>query len=134
VSALLALVLAIGPGHGCTGLRPGWLAPSVQPHAARVNRVVLTGRDQIEWAGMPITRETLRYYLARLRTMDPLPLTVIEPAPTVDCALLESVRDDLEAALPCALGACGEGIGPWAASYPPSPPPAPPRRTARSPR
>jgi len=123
VSALLALVLAAAPGNACAGPRPGWLAPGLQHAEAIFNRVTLLGRDEIRWNGVPITRRTLRRYLGLLTTMIPPPLTVLEPADSVDCALLEAVRDDIEAALPCADGICGEGVGDWTGREGEPPPP-----------
>jgi hypothetical protein len=120
---LLALALAAAPGHACAGARPAWLAPGLQHPEAVFNRVTLVGRDEIRWNGVPITRRTLRRYLGLVATMIPPPLTILEPADSVDCALLEAVRDDIEAALPCADGICGEGIGAWTVQEEEPPPP-----------
>lgn len=57
-------------------------------------------------------------------TMSPLPFTILAPDPGVDCALLEAIRDDMAATLPCAIGACGEGRGRWGDGVG-RPPPAP---------
>jgi hypothetical protein len=72
-----------------------------------------------------VTRRILRQYLEILVTMRPLPLTILVPRGDADCALLEALRDEIEAALPCASGACAEGVGAWTEQYLP-PPPAPP--------
>jgi hypothetical protein len=131
VSVLLAVALAAAPANGCAGPRPGWLAPSVQPPSVSLNRVAFWGRDQLLWNGVPITRQILRQYLGLVGSIEPLPLTIVVPRDDVDCALLEAVRDEIEAALPCAAQVCGDGAGAWREEdlLPPPPPPAMPRRT-----
>lgn len=126
MSVLLALALAAAPA-ACQGPRAGWARPSAGiPHLAVVNRVAVAGSGLIRWNGVPIDRDTLGQYLALVRTMRPLPFTILQPAPNVDCAFLRAVRDDIAAALPCAAGACGEWAAAWTEPLPP--PTAPMRR------
>lgn len=134
MSVLIVLALAAAPASGCAGPRPGWLAPAIQPPSRRFNRITLSARDEILWNGVPVTRPILRQYLDLVATMNPVPLTILAPRHESDCALIEALRDEIEAALPCAAQICGEGAGAWTEHdlLPPPPPPAPPRR-ARTP-
>jgi hypothetical protein len=126
--AMLASAMLFGCGvadsHAllnCTAPRAGWAVPSDgSPHMAVINRIAI-GRDQgIKWNGVAVSRERLREYLGIVRTMEPLPFTILSFASDVDCQLLESIRDDMAASLPCDRGACGEGRGPWEfRGYPP---------------
>jgi hypothetical protein len=130
VSILFALALAAAPASGCAGPRPGWLTPVILPPNLPFNRITLTARDEILWNGMPVTWQILHQYLGIVATMNPLPLTILVPGNDADCALLEAVRDEIDAALPCADRVCGEGAGAWTEQdlQPPPPPPRVPPR------
>ncbi|HVQ08910.1 MAG TPA: hypothetical protein VMS43_10810 [Allosphingosinicella sp.] len=130
MSVVLALALAAAPATGCAGPRPGWLAPTIQARSVSLNRISFRARDQLLWNGVPITRQILRQYLDVVATIEPLPLTIVVPGDDVDCALLETVRDEIEAALPCAARVCGDGAGAWREEdlLPPPPPPVIRRR------
>jgi hypothetical protein len=98
----------------CAGPRAGWVTPSDgSPHWAIINRISIDPNQVIKWNGVEVSRERLREYLGIVRTMNPLPFTVLSFERDVDCQLLGSIRDDMAAALPCDQGACGEGRGPW---------------------
>jgi hypothetical protein len=45
--------------------------------------------------------------------MRPRPFTILTFDPGVDCALLDSIRHEMEAVLQCRQGVCGEGAGNW---------------------
>lgn len=129
MSAVLALAaaLALGsaPAGACSAPRPGWLTPADGPLERIINRVEVFDGDGLRWNGVPVTRAVLRQYLDIVRTMEPMPVTILEPFQGVDCAYLETVRDDIEAALPCADRACGEGVGDWTEPEPVPPEPVP---------
>lgn len=98
----------------CPGPRPGWATPrDGMPHLAMFNRITISRDNRLAWNREPVTRAMLRDYFDTLSEMRPLPFTILAPDPGVDCALLEAIRDDMAAALPCAEGACGEGRGRW---------------------
>ena len=62
---------------------------------------------------MRVDLTTLRSYLQQVGRLEPVPFTILAPDPDADCGFLEAIRDEMEAALPCAQGACGEGRGRW---------------------
>jgi hypothetical protein len=125
----LALALAAGlagcsaaadQARICSAVRPGWSTPAEGvPDHVLVNRVSVSGTGALKWNGVPIGRARLREFLAIVREMEPLPFTILRQEGEVDCAFLESVRDDLAGALPCAEGYCGEGQGRWGPAYGP---------------
>ncbi|HEV7658791.1 MAG TPA: hypothetical protein VGO55_02985 [Allosphingosinicella sp.] len=133
MSVLFALALAAAPANGCAGPRPGWLAPVLLPPSRHFNRITVSARDGILWNGAPVTRPILRQYLDFVANMTPVPLTILAPRHDADCALIEALRDEIEAALPCAAQVCGEGAGAWTEhDLLPAPPPMPPRRARPS--
>lgn len=112
--AVSASTAISSPSGDCTRRRTGWAAPADGiPHLAIVNRIVTSRGRALRWNGQPINRETLREYLGLVRAMEPMPFTILTAGPGVDCAFLEAIRDDMARALPCELGACGEGRGRW---------------------
>lgn len=52
-------------------------------------------------------------YLRIARTLEPPTFTVLDPGENPDCAILESVRRDIEGSGICEAGGCGEGGGRW---------------------
>lgn len=115
-----AVAIALAPGLGgagkaaaqsCPGPRPGWETSDRDRLGIILNRVAVSGRGALLWNRVETSRERLRQYLAIVRQMEPMPFTLLQPAADADCAFLEAVRDDIEAALPGADHGCGE----WAA-------------------
>jgi len=128
--ALCLLVAGRGPAapepRECPGPRPGWLAPrDGLPHLTVFNRLTISRDNRLAWNRVPVSRETVRDYFRIVSTMQPLPFTILAPDRGVDCALLEAIRDDMAAALPCAEGACGEGRGRWGDGFGGRRPPPP---------
>jgi len=98
----------------CVPLRSGWVSrQSGLPELVIVNRIAIQTDGHLRWNGVAITRNTLGRYLRIVRTMTPMPFTILDPDPNADCATIDAVRDDMEALLPCAQGYCGEGHGSW---------------------
>jgi hypothetical protein len=111
---LLAAALTAQGAPRCADPPEGWLTPDYAlPRDVSVNRLRVSGRDGLRWNGAPVSRATLSAYLAIVRTIEPRPITLIEPAQDVDCRFLEAMRAEIARAMPCAGGLCGEGIG-WA--------------------
>jgi hypothetical protein len=120
VAALALCLLAAGQpppapvSNSCAAPRPGWLTRlDGLPELAVVSRLSVAAGGRLEWNGTPVARATVREYLGLVRTMEPLPFTILAPDADADCAFLEAIRDDMAAALPCGEGACGEGRGRW---------------------
>jgi hypothetical protein len=113
-SLILATALASGPVPSpvhCPPPPANWAAADDPPHMVDLSNTIGIKRGRLTWNGVAIERETLHKYLALLATMVPPLFTVIEAAPDADCELLEAVRADVAAALPCDMGVCGEGLG-----------------------
>lgn len=125
----MLLCLAVGastaaaePSGACASRRAGWASPADgTPELAVINRVGVAHGRELHWNGVRIDLATLRSYLQQVSRMAPLPFTILAPGPEADCGFLDAVRDEMEAALPCTRGACGEGAGHWgyAAMRPP---------------
>lgn len=94
----------------CGGSRPHWVTrpgPQAFEHVV-FNRLRVSRDGALLWNGSPVTRDVLREYLALVAQMEPMPVTILDPAPGVDCTLLDSIRDDTERG--CAHGSmCVEG-------------------------
>jgi hypothetical protein len=88
----------------------GWAAPEdVILHHVVVNYLSRPTAETVRWNGHQISRAQLIEYLRLTRQMSPAPVTVLDPGADPDCNALESVRNDIDAAVQCQRGGCAEG-------------------------
>jgi hypothetical protein len=98
----------------CRDVRAGWARRADgTPELVVINRIRVSRDGALTWNGAPVTRAILNQYLGFVRAMEPMPFTILIPDRDTDCAAIETIRDLMEAALPCRDGACGEGRGSW---------------------
>ncbi|TMJ11804.1 MAG: hypothetical protein E6G94_15110 [Alphaproteobacteria bacterium] len=124
IAALAALLISgdapAAPGGGCAAPMPSWRTPGYGWHNAIRNYVRIDKSGALTWNRMPIDVATLREYLHIVRTMNPVPATVLTIDPGTDCETVRRIRLEIERALDCAhSGLCGEG--PAAADWNASP-------------
>ena len=112
LTPFMATALIVQEPPHCPASPEGWLTPThAMPRDRNVNRLRVSGRTGLHWNGTPISRATLRLYLDLVRAIEPQPITLLEPAPDVNCPFREAVRAEITHAIPCAGGLCGEGNG-----------------------
>jgi hypothetical protein len=103
-----------GYAASCSTPLPGWQRPGSGWHLLDRNRLRIRADGSLLWNRVVISRETLGDYLSRIRVMEPQPATILEVDSRANCAMVRSIRSQIDHVLGCAEnGLCGEGIGRW---------------------
>lgn len=105
------------PGQ-CSEPIQGWREPSDGYGAlALINRVKVTGKDEVLWNGKAIGLRELANYSSIVPTMNPVPFTILEIENGASCSTVQEVRKTIDKRAQCRSeygSKCGEGAGPWA--------------------
>ena len=100
--------------EGCGPLPKGWITPRQGRGVLSLFNVVsVRDASQIDWNGKPISEATLQNYLKIVSGMNPVPVTQIKFASTVDCETVSRLRASISNNLDCRYGKCAEGTGKW---------------------
>lgn len=96
----------------CADPPVGWLRPSDgRLDLAVVNTLVVEKNGELKWNGVKIRRSELTSYFKKVRNINPSPFTILSPHPEADCAIINSIRNEMNETLGCKNGGCGEGVG-----------------------
>jgi hypothetical protein len=72
--------------------------------------VIAFSKSGLTWNGVPISHQKLLEYLADGRSMDTVPLTVLDPSAAPDCRTATELRDEINKYADCqGEGICGQG-------------------------
>ena len=118
---LVVVAAATGPAFGRTSRlcrqASGWqrakdLKPSPIPYQDPLtNQAIQIGEGRWSWNGKRITEAVLMRYLNQAKAMNPIPLTLIQFFPGLDCRKKLSIQSMIARAGACATGGskCVEG-------------------------
>ena len=120
-TALLSLSLLVGScnhkptyAEGCGPLPKDWITPRQGRSVLSMLNIISVASDgSLTFNGVKSSRPVLAHYLKQTGNLNPIPVTQIKFASTVDCDTVESLRHLMASTLDCQYGKCAEGNGKW---------------------
>ena len=121
IAALLSLCFLAGScshkptyAEGCGPLPRDWITPRQgRSVLSMLNTISVASDGSLTFNGLKSSRPVLAHYLKQAGTLNPIPVTQIKFASTVDCDTVESLRHLMTNTLDCKHGKCAEGNGKW---------------------
>lgn len=94
----------------CPTLMPRWTKPSQGRSAFRSMIVVAFSGSHISWNEQQISEAKLKEYLFLTRSLNPVPLVVLDPSKAPDCETAAKLQRIIDRAADCrGDGVCGLG-------------------------